>query len=359
MGSTALVAGIGTLWADAAPRVSTPRLHRFLAVSVCTFVFGLAMWAAALTSRIVVSSDWNFVISALLGAEPRSAVLIAALMLVAVVVLPMLFSRAGMPTPPWAVEDGTRTPWGMAEPVRLTSAVIIGIGAGAGGCLVIIGHRVFAGAAATDEELVTSAFDAVLVAAVAALAAVIVLALTRGLRGAAAALAAIPVAITVVCLGFVAHSAAVAGRPSWSFAPTFLAIALSVSYLSAGPFAALGLASRPTTSSPIPRWGTALACLLTVAVAGLLSIPIAAWHLSETPAVAIDEAAPSISEQTYLLAVAPALAEGFATLDSTTEALQTEPLTDPAARAQDVREQLLPILSQLQETAGDRRRRPS
>lgn len=250
MGATAIVAGLGSWWADLASRMRGALGHRLIAHAAGALVFALAIWSAGSTADVVSWGGWSLVFLVL--TTPQEGLVFGGLLLAAAVVGPMLFARRGRPVPAWVATKGEGWSWPTDTGPGLVHVLIVGGACGLGGAAAIWVFRSLAGPAASDADNSGRFFDYALVAAAAGVVGMMVLGVSRGGRGAAASFVALPVAAVTTLLGFVVLNAALGGSFPLGLLFTFLGAALTAAVTAALPLAAIALLSPVAKSAATP-----------------------------------------------------------------------------------------------------------
>jgi Zn-dependent protease with chaperone function len=354
-GAAALTAGAATIWADSACRFTAA------GATICgVLLFALALWVGDLVLGLLDLRGWP----AVSLAEPTELspppVTLAAVILAAAV--------------GWAQGHGS-APGGRTSPVpvparesSLRVTLSVGVLAGLGPAVVVVGNRARLGDAADQAETVQRFIGNWWIAAAGAASAAVVLALCFGVRGWGAGLVAGPVAVAVAALSNLGLLFAINGFLPWgTITGTFakdLALGLLVTLLAAAVVPAYG---RPSDvrSAALP---VALAALLSVgAGAGaalardVLAVPFsgdtqpaaAASSTSSHPAGGTRGATrpvPSLTAADYKT-VASILAEQRAGIQSQMDAIDHEP-GSTETRVAEIDERLIPDLRRLLDQAA-------
>ena len=381
MGATVLVSGLGSWWADLAPRMSRARWHRLVALVAGTVVFALALWGAGFTTNVVSWGGWSLVFLALTTSQV--GLIVGGLALAVAVAVPMASARGGRAMPTWVAMRGQGWSWPIAVGPGIGHVVVVGVACGLGGAAAIAIFRGLAGPAASDAESLGRFFDYALVAAAAGVVGVVILALSRGSRGAAASIVAIPIAATTTLLGFVALNGALGGFFPLEVLLQFLGVALTAGIVAAVPVAAITLLSPWAESVPAPveavgvpvqpgpasahvgqppagyakpaaRWPKLVVIpVVALVFAALLGGSIPVLRLSSGGSVPLEEASAEASEEFYVQTVVPPLKQGFTDMLGSVDAIVAAQPEDPAIVARRIREELLPILDRMQVKATE------
>jgi Zn-dependent protease with chaperone function len=374
-GATEVVAGLGMVWSDFSPRVRSPRTHRSVALLCGTAIFALAVWAAATITTIVSTLGWVLPLDLLLGVQPAVVVVVLLLGLVISVAVPLTLQRASETTPPWATADGSVTALRTATPSSLGLAAAVGLACGLGGCLVLLIFRIAAGPAPSDAANVARVFNYMLLGAAAGVVSTFTLAATRGARGAALAFVSIPIAVATTMTGFAVLNAALGGTLADDLAIIFLTQGLTASVFLSLPLAAVAMLHRESKKkalAPAPAGRhvlvvSAFAFVSAAVVASGIMIPATnagtGTELGGGAAAGSDGPAPrskapksettvqdAMSEQLYLEAVAPLLAESFVRLDTVGQEVEAY-LDRPLTLAREIRVKLIPIVESMRAVA--------
>ena len=261
VGATALVAGVGEVWADAAPAARRPPWA--FAMILGATVFTTLLWSQA---KLGTSLDhgWDNMrreTQLLLGSWPLAAVgaLLALFALVGVI-----GSQPAGPAPAWLVEEGDRF-WFARPVLNARRVLLLGLTSGAVGVAVMLGYRAFQGAPVPGVEA-GNRFDLyVWLAAVVGAAAMLALSVGVPYSGAGIALAASPVASLTVMVGFLVLNTALGGQPTAGLVAEFARPALALGLLLGIPVAAAALL-------PITAQGLRFHALTVVVAAASLTL---------------------------------------------------------------------------------------
>jgi Zn-dependent protease with chaperone function len=362
-GATVVTAGLGELWADAAPRLPRAWMSWVAAVLVPGVLFTVVLWAAAVVQKIWGGLGWAWASTTLQSFLDRGPVVAAVSVLAAAAVVPVVLARPGAPAPAWLVDSGPRPYW--PEPARGTGALALVASAAAGlaGVVVLIGYRLVAGPPADRIEAAQRYYTVVLLAAaVAAVAAVGLMAAVPG-RGAATVLLAVPVATVVTMAGFIALNTALGGDLRFSFvvgvlqapiAPALLAAVLVLSAGAVSPAARLAPAHRGKPALILPVVTITLAAGVaagTVVATRDVLVPVEPIRILEQGPAGAPTTAPDQAQQVaeYRDVIAPTIASAHATIAADVRRIDADPVLDGPGRADAVRTTVLPRLRDLRD----------
>ena len=208
-GAVVVSAGLGHLWADAAPTLPGVRTAWVIGLVLNSVLFSAVLWSSTLFQD---AGDWELarlVVTSTLAPWPMFWLV---LLLAAAAALAMLLAeRREAVTPSWLVEGDARPPWRRAGGRGFGHTLAIALAAGLAGGLVIATYRWSAGPAVSDEATWVRFLTYQWVAAVAAGGSALVLMLPRHERGPGSALLAGPVAALGVLTGFLVLNTALGG----------------------------------------------------------------------------------------------------------------------------------------------------
>jgi Zn-dependent protease with chaperone function len=359
MGATAVMAGLGELWADAAPRLPSAKASWLLAVVLGGVLFAAVLWAAATLQNALDWGGWTLagaVLVTILGTAPPA---VAALILAVGAGAALIMTpRPGSLAPAWLIESGSPPPWPSAT--RTTRRLVVGTGvaAGLGGAATIALYRAAAGAAADLAEQEARFYAYLWVAASVGAVASLVLSSAMPARGPGAALVAAPLASLIAASGFVLLNTVLGGALITSFLATVVERVLGLGLLLSVLVAVVALAA-PRLGSVVagvarPELVLAPAALLcAVAVSGTLIaarasvVPaITAGSTGSSPAQTPAEGA---SESTYLATVVPEITTRYSQAESALRSIAASS-GDGGAIAHQIRTEVIePVRVLLQE----------
>jgi hypothetical protein len=241
LGATVLTAGLGELWADAAPALRRARASWLTAIAASSVMFAMVLWAAGslelAQDRLgwVVTRMWLVTV---LGSWP---VLVAVAALAATAAWALLRPGHGALTPRWLLERGEPGPWPASGRVRLPEAAAAALAAGLAGAAAIIGYRILAGPAATDAAVLQRFYSYFWVAAAAGAAVMLALALLVPRRGVGVGALAGPLATLIALAGFLAMNTALGGDLDADFVTSTVRFPLALGLVLAVLAAPVGL----------------------------------------------------------------------------------------------------------------------
>jgi Peptidase family M48 len=209
LGATVLAAGLGELWANAAPALRRARTSWVAALAVNSVLFATVLWAAGSLQLALDWSGWVVARTWLVSVVGSWPTLAAVPVLAAAWAL--RFSRQGALTPAWLLERGEPQLWPATGRTTLTEAGMSAVAAGLAGAAVIIGGRVLAGPPASDVAALERSYIYAWVAAAAGAAVALALALLVPRRGVGVAVLAGPLASLVAVAGLLAMNTVLGG----------------------------------------------------------------------------------------------------------------------------------------------------
>jgi Zn-dependent protease with chaperone function len=235
VGVTVVAAGLGELWADAAPAMRRARSSWLAAFAVNSVLFTAVVWIGSWLETAFGQGGWVLARAWLVTLVANSwLVLIAVAVLAVMVVWAMGASRRGGITPAWLLERGEPQPWPATGRAGLGQAVVAAVCAGLTGAGAIVALRALAGPAASDAAAEQRLYTYFWIAAAAGAAAALALALVNPRRGVGVGALAGPMACLVAVAGFLAMNTALGGRLYTEFVvqvtrpPLGLGLALAV-----------------------------------------------------------------------------------------------------------------------------------
>jgi len=242
LGATVLAAGLGELWADAAPALRHSRSSWTVALVGSSVVFAIVLWAASSLELALDRLGWMVVrlwLVTVLGSWPT---LVAVAVLAAVAAVALHASRQGAMAPAWLLERGESWPWPTAGRPGLAEAVVPAVAGGLAGAGAIIGFRVLAGPPASDTAGLQRFYTYVWVAAAAAGGAVtLALGLLVPRRGVGVGALAGPLASLVAVAGLLAMTSVLGGSLDADFVTPTVRFPLALGLLLAVLVAPAGL----------------------------------------------------------------------------------------------------------------------
>lgn len=344
LGATALAAGLGELWANAAPVFRSARASWVVALAVNSVLFTAVLWAAASLELALDQGSWAIARTWLVTAVASWPILTAVAVLAVAAAWALGGSRRGALTPAWLLERGEARPWPAAGRTGLTETAATAVAVGLAGAAAIVGFRAVAGPAASDAVTLQRFYAYAWVAAAAGAAAALALALLAPRRGVGAGALAGPLATLVAVAGFLAMNTAIGGGLAADFVTTTVRTPLALGLVLAVLAAPAGLLTWHADWR-LPRvWPTAAALGLVAALAVL------AGRATLTSLVTEDTLAPSdpgrdpvlIAEAMhYVGAVAPEVVQRHQTIAAAASAINADQALDLPTRAGRVRAEVL------------------
>jgi hypothetical protein len=151
VGATYVVAGVGELWADAAPRLRRPRAGWLAAVVTSSAAFGVVLWLVETLRQGFEGGGWLMASGVLVGmvAGPVPAVL--ALLLAGAVGMVLSAGRRPGVAPAWLVEGGEPLPWPRPDRGPGRVPVLTGIMAGLAAAVVVLTWHLVTGGVDAPE----------------------------------------------------------------------------------------------------------------------------------------------------------------------------------------------------------------
>jgi Zn-dependent protease with chaperone function len=360
VGATLVAAGLGHLWAEAAPRLPGVRVAWVAAVLLGSMVFSSLLWASTLFQTVADLGGWSLARSALV--QPALSpwwMFWLVLLLAAAAAWPMASRpRQEAAAPGWLVEGGGRHPWPTATSSRLAPTLAVGAVAGVVGSVALVAFRVVHGAAVGPAETYARvvAYDWV-VAVVAGSTVAAATALHRA-QGPGAALLTAATASLVGTLGFLALSTSLGGSLDWLLFTTFLRPAVVLGFyavLLVAPVVALTAYAARGLRLPIGRGGTTATALLVAAlVAGVVSAGTLAARsvLVQDAASAVESAAGEASA--YEAEVVPRISTTYTEVATLAQRIWEDQAADGPSRAAAIGSQVVPPLESLVEELAER-----
>lgn len=268
-GATVLVAGLGELLAEAAPRFRTARASWVVALIAATAVFIAALWIVATLETLVRGG--SVILRLWLVTGLASWVVLAALAITVAIAVVALAVRTTDAVPAWAVEGPEPAIPRAQSAGRVGAVLATGALIGLIFALAHVLYRVAAGPAGSTLQRETRLYMAVwLAAAAAAGALIVVVAGPRG-RGLGAGVVAGAVASVVTVAGSVTLNTALGGRLSasfsWAVAKPGFALGFGLLIVGAPVAALLGRLPRAAARWRFP--------VLAVTCAGLAAVIVA------------------------------------------------------------------------------------
>jgi Zn-dependent protease with chaperone function len=347
LGATVLAAGLGELWADAAPAMRRARTSWVVALAVNSVLYATVLWMARWLELALDNGGWVLARAWLVTVVASWPVLAAVAVLAGAAAWALSATRPGAGTPGWLLERGDPQPWPVTGHADLARTTTTALAAGLTGAGAIVAFRILAGPAA-EAALEQRFYTYVWMGAAAGTSAAITLTLSLPRRGVGAGALAGPLACLTAMTGFVAMNTVLGGRLYAGFItgvtrpPVALGLVLGVLVAPA----ALLTWERNARVQRI--WLTAaalgLACASAV-VAGratLTGFPSSvAAVLPPGPVVPATPDFTVAEAQYYLTVTAPDVARRYTNLQRAVAAIAADPTIDGATRAVRVRTEIL------------------
>lgn len=322
MGAVVLLAGLGELWADAAPRLPAARASWLTAALTGALLLSLVLWWSSSLQEVLDAGDARLAAGAVLSIVASWPSTLAALLLAALVATAVgLRSRSPCAGPSWWVR-GDEVPRWPAPRGQWADVLLTGVSAGAAGSGTVVVLRLATGGARdpaeTMQRVVAAWWTAAGVGALAALGVCIL----QGRRGRGLSLLAAPVATVVFMAGLLGLNTALGGDLGLDFVaevvrrPLGIGLALVMAVAALAPAVrapASARAAGSTTASGRHRLAVA-AAVAAVAVLGTAGLFAARADLGPASADVL-AGATDVDRQaeatTYSLAVAPGLVDRY------------------------------------------------
>ena len=353
LGATALAAGLGELWADAAPAVRRARTSWVAALAVNSVLYATVLWMASSLELALDQGGWVITRSWLVTVVASWPVVAAVAALAAVAAWALSATRPGAGTPAWLLERGDQRPWPVTGRAGMAQAATTGVAAGLAGAGVIIVFRLLAGPAA-GSALEQRFYTYVWVGAMASASAALTLTLFSPRRGVGAGALAGPLACLTAMAGFVAMNTVLGGRLYASFVTGVVRPPLALGLVLSVLVAPAGLLTWGRHVRVRHAWlaATALGLICTSAVvAGRATLTgftnSVAAVLPPGPVVSTPLDPTAAEARHYLTVIAPDVARRYTAVQQAVAAIDADPTIDGAARASRVRTEILAPLGAL------------
>ncbi|MGI5499266.1 M48 family metalloprotease [Lentzea sp. CA-135723] len=340
-GATAVVAGLGELWARAGGRFRGARANWVPAVVLGTALFGVALWFCEQVRVVLGAGTWALVGPALLMWAESPVPVVAAVFFASVTWWTLWTVRRGETTPAWLAPPRT---WPASGP-SVQHAVGTGAVVGLTGVIVLAAFRALTPAGDAAGLLTTYLWLAGALAAAAGLVAAVLF----GGPGHGAALLAGPVAAAVLGIGVLVVNTARGGALTPGFATQVLWYVLASGFLVSTTTAAIGALAPPVRSGP-PPWIVLVAVSMLLA-AGTATGVLAGLHVppaADTGGVQTQDDQAWVegeAVQDYKTRRAPDLLQRRFAID--TEVLKIEKEPDRRLRAKRMRAEIIEPLRQV------------
>jgi Zn-dependent protease with chaperone function len=342
LGATVLTAGLGELWADAAPALRRSRTSWMVALAVGSVVFAAVLWAASSLELALDQAGWLvtrlWAVTVLASWPTIGAV--AALAVAAGWALAA--SRQGAMTPAWLLERGTSRPWPTSSRVSLAEAVVPALAGGLVGAGVIIGVRVLTGPLTSDAAKVEHFYTYVWVAAAAGAAMTLTLALLVPRRGVGVGALAGPLASLMVAVGLLAVSTARGGGLDAAFVTSTVRFPLALGLILAVLVAPAGLLAWHQEQRLARIWPAAAA----LSLVAVLAVVGGRDALTRNESIPIPdggdrEQALALAEVTQYAATATQVQQRYSAVETAVAAIAADQTIDGPARAARIRAEVL------------------
>jgi hypothetical protein len=353
VGATLVAAGLGQLWAEAAPRLPGVRVAWVLAVALGSMVFSSLLWATTLFQTVADLGGWALARSALM--QPALTpwwMFWLVLALAAAAAVPAATRHPdGVAVPGWLVEGTERHRWPAAPSTRLTHAVAVGAAAGVVAGLALVAFRAAQGAAVGPAETYARVLAYDWVVAVAAGSTVAATTVLHREQGAGSALLAGPVAAVVGTVGFLALSTSLGGSVDGPLVTAFVRPAVVLGFyamlLLAPVVALLSYATRGRRLPPTGRDRTLAALVAAAVAAGLVAGgALAARSVLVADATAAVESAAG-EAAAYEAEVVPRITDTYTEVATLGQRIWEDPGADGPSRAAAIGTEVVPPLEEL------------
>lgn len=339
-GVTVLAAGLGHVWADAAPRLPGVRSCWVLALLVNAALLSALLWSTSVFQGLVESGGWLAGRTAMAG-PLASWPMFWLVVTVGVLALLGMALRSGPTAPRWLLEDAApAADWAPTARGRVSAALLTGLLAGAAAAAVIVVYRLSQGPAGDDAATLDRMMAYQWVIALGAAAAATVLVLRDPLRGSAAALAAGPVAAATGTVGFMVLNVALGGRAVLDVAAEMVRPSLVIGfYLTLAVAPAAYVIGRLVDHGPPTRKAVRPGPVLLVAVMVLTGAAGALALQQHQHLVGVDgeqllaDADADLAAADYLANRVPELASAYSELASTASTIDIDPSLTTGQRA--------------------------
>lgn len=270
LGATVLAAGLGELWADAAPALRHPRSSWIVALAVSSVVFATVLWAASSLELALDQGGWlvaRLWLVTVLGSWPTLGA-VATLAVAAAWALGI--SRQGGMSPAWLLEGGAPQSWPTPRRAGLAVAVVPAVAGGIVGAGAIVGFRALAGPPPSDAAGLQRFYTYVWVAAATGAAITLASALLLPRRGVGVGALAGPLASMIAVVGLLAMTIALGGDLNPGFVTSTVRFPLALGLVLAVLLAPAGLLAWHQEPRSARTWlaAAALSLVAVLAVVG-------------------------------------------------------------------------------------------
>ena len=348
LGATVLAAGLGDLWADAAPALRNPRGSWAVALVASSVVFAIVLWAASSLELALDRLGWVVARLWLVTVLASWPTLGAVAVLAAAAAWALGASRRGALTPAWLLEGGESWPWPTAGRAGLAEAVVPAVAAGLAGAGAIIGVRVLAGRPASDAAALQRFYTYVWVAAAAGAAVTLALGLLVPRRGVGVGALAGPLASLVAVAGLLAMTVVLGGGLGADFVTPTVRIPLALGLILAVLLAPAGLLAWHQVRR-LPRVWPAAAALSLVAVLAVVGggDALTGNQSIPTPDAGDRDQQLALAELTQYAATATELQRRYSAVEAAVGTIAADQSADGPARAARIRAEVLAPLRAL------------
>lgn len=352
MGVTILSAGLAQLWTDAAPSLPGQRACWIVALVVNSALFTALLWSTSLFQVAADGGGWALGRSELSLALTTWPMFWMVLGVGASAVLAIMLGRSAHAVPDWLVEGPDAAPWRAGDPRGLGLAALTGLLSGLVASAVIVGYRLTAGKAASDELTFERFLAYQWVVALAAAVAVAVLVAREPVRGPGLGSVAGIVAAFVGSVGVFGLNLALGAPFDLAF---FLEQTLRPPVVM-GWYVALVLAPFSLALSLLPHHSVRLPVVATATSVLTLMVGIGALaerdHLIapatvDSPLLTQPLLPSGDAATAYLTEVVPRLTQGYVAVEETARQVIADPSMTDSARAAALEERVLPRISSL------------
>jgi Zn-dependent protease with chaperone function len=356
LGATVLAAGLGEIWADAAPAARHARISWIVALAVNAVLFAAVLWVSASLETLLGAAGWlagRLWLETLVASWPM---LVAVTLLAVTVTWALVASRSGAVTPAWLVEQGESQPWPTIGHRSLVQATTVGMAVGLAAVATQVAFRAVAGSASSPAVQEQRYYMFIWLAAAAGATAALALAMFAPRRGVGAGALAGPLACLIAVAGFLAMNTVLGGRIDVGFVTGVARPPLALGLVLTVVVAPAGLLTWRGRWRVAHIWPIAAAMGLVVSLAVIAARgPITGFKPSAEPPAdsAVAEA------QHYLTAIAPNLIRRYTIVGGVVAAIDADTTADGPARAARIRtEVLIPLRALLADAEAYQPARP-
>lgn len=344
LGATSLAAGLGELWADAAPAMAR-RASWMIALAVNWALFAVALWFGSQLNVLLDVGGWE-ITRWWMANMPLTWPATAAVAAPAAAATWALFTaRRGGVTPAWLLESGEPRPWQAPGQAGSRGIVPIAVFAALAGIVAMLVFRLVMGPAGSDAVRLQRFFLSMWVCAAVVVAAALVIALASPRRGLGAALFAGPLAGLVAGAGYIGVDGLFGGRPTLVLVAEVVPRPLLIGFVLILFAAPAGLLIRRRGPGPRRRgrlgWWPAAAVLGLVAAGTVIAarVPLTG---SGGPVPSPPGGTATRAEASYYIHdLAPELVSRFQDVRTARAGIDADPDADGKAKAARMRTEVL------------------